>query len=95
MSAPRSPSAFSPRSRPRPTPPARLAAGDTEGQPNLAYRAKSRAEALGREAEHTKAAVAREAARTKKTLGREGKRAARRAKSVAHKATKTIEGALK
>ena len=71
-----------------------LAAGDTEGQPNLAYRAKSRAEALGREAEHTKAAVAREAARTKKTLGREGKRAARRAKSVAHKAPKTIEGAL-
>ena len=72
-----------------------LASGDTEGQPNLAYRAKSRAESLGRGAEHTKAAVAREAVRTKKTLEREGKRAARRAKSVAHRATKTIEGALK
>ena len=72
-----------------------LAAGDTEGQPTLAYKAKTRAEMLGREAEHTKAAVAREAERTKKSLQREGRRAARKAKKVASKATKTIEGALK
>ncbi|MFT3862533.1 DoxX family protein [Micropruina sp.] len=71
-----------------------LASGDTEGQPNLAYRAKTRAEALSREAEHTKAAVAREAARTKKSLQREGKKAARQAKKFASKATKTVEGAL-
>lgn len=72
-----------------------LASGDTEGQPNLAYRAKYRAEALSREAEHTKAAVAREAARTTKTLSREGKRAAKKAKKMADRAGKTIEGALK
>lgn len=72
-----------------------LAVGDTEGQPTLAYKAKTRAEMLGREAEHTKAAVAREAERTKKSLQREGRRAARKAKKVASKATKTIEGALK
>lgn len=61
-----------------------LAAQDTEGRPNLAWRAKNRAELLGREAEHTKA-----------TLAREGKRAARKAKKVATRATKSIEGALK
>jgi uncharacterized membrane protein YphA (DoxX/SURF4 family) len=83
-----------------------LASGDTEGQPTLAYKAKTRAEMLGREAEHTKAAVVREAEhtkaavvreaeRTKKSLQREGKRAARKAKKVASKAGKTIEGALK
>lgn len=72
-----------------------LAAQDTEGRPNLAWRAKNRAELLGREAEHTKAALAREAAHTKATLTREGRRAARKAKKVASKATKTIEGALK
>ncbi|HOB87829.1 MAG TPA: hypothetical protein PKO38_09095, partial [Bacillota bacterium] len=32
-----------------------LAAQDTEGRPDLAWRAKNRAELLGREAEHTKA----------------------------------------
>ncbi|MBK8445870.1 MAG: DoxX family protein [Micropruina sp.] len=72
-----------------------LAAGDTEGHPNLAYRAKTRADALGREAEHTKAAVVRQATRTKRSLEREGRKAARKAKRVATKATKTIEGALK
>ena len=83
-----------------------LAAQDTEGRPDLAWRAKNRAELLGREAGHTKAAISREAAHTKATLSREaahakaglareGKRAARKAKKVAGKATKTIEGALK
>lgn len=72
-----------------------LAAGDTEGQPDLAYRAKARADALGREAEHTKAAVVRQATRTKKSLEREGRKAARKAKKVANQATKTLEGALK
>ncbi len=72
-----------------------LAAVDTEGQPNLANRAKFKAEALGREAEHTKAAVAREAQRTKKSLTKEGRRAARKAKKMAGRAGKSIEGALK
>lgn len=72
-----------------------LAAQDTEGKPNLAWRAKNRAELLGREAEHTKATISREAAHAKASLAREGKRAARKAKKVANKATKTIEGALK
>ena len=72
-----------------------LAAQDTEGRPDLAWRAKSRAELLGREAEHTKATITREAAHAKANLAREGKRAARRAKKVATKATRTIEGALK
>lgn len=83
-----------------------LAAQDTEGRPDLAWRAKNRAELLSREAGHTKAAISREAAHTKATLSREaahakaglareGKRAARKAKKVAGKATRTIEGALK
>ena len=72
-----------------------LAAVDTVGQPNLANRAKFKAEALGREAEHTKAAVAREAQRTKKSLTKEGRRAARKAKKMAGRAGKSIEGALK
>ncbi len=72
-----------------------LAAGDTEGQPNLANRAKIKAEALGREVEHTKAAVARETERTKRSLTKEGKRAARNAKKMAGRAGKSIEGALK
>ncbi len=76
-----------------------LAAQDTEGRPDLAWRAKNRAELLGREAEHTKATISREAAHAKANLTREGKRAARKAKKVASKATKTatktLEGALK
>ena len=72
-----------------------LAAQDTEGRPDLAWRAKNRAELLGREAGHAKAAISREAAHTKASLTRQGKRAARKAKKVAGKATKTIEGALK
>lgn len=76
-----------------------LAAQDTEGRPDLAWRAKNRAELLGREAEHTKATISREAAHAKASLTREGKRAARKAKKVAAKATKTatktLEGALK
>ncbi len=72
-----------------------LAAQDTEGRPDLAWRAKNRAELLSREAGHTKAALSREAAHAKAGLAREGKRAARKAKKVAGKATKTIEGALK
>ena len=72
-----------------------LASADTEGAPNLAWRAKSTAATLGREAEHTKAFVAREAARTTKKLSREGKKAARKAKKVTDKATKSLEGALK
>ncbi len=76
-----------------------LAAQDTEGRPDLAWRAKNRAELLGREAEHTKATISREAAHAKANLTRGGKRAARKAKKVAAKATKTatktLEGALK
>ncbi|MFT3970293.1 MAG: DoxX family membrane protein [Micropruina sp.] len=76
-----------------------LAAQDTEGRPDLAWRAKNRAELLGREAEHTKATISREAAHAKANLTRGGKRAARNAKKVAAKATKTatktLEGALK
>ncbi|MFT4295217.1 MAG: DoxX family protein [Micropruina sp.] len=72
-----------------------LAAQDTEGQPNLAWRAKNRAELLGREAEHTKATITREAAHAKASLAREGRRTARKAKRVAAKASKSIEGALK
>ncbi|MFT4216110.1 MAG: DoxX family membrane protein [Micropruina sp.] len=72
-----------------------LAAQDTEGRPDLAWRTKNRAELLGREAEHTRATISREAAHAKASLAREGKRAARKAKKVANKATKTIEGALK
>lgn len=72
-----------------------LASADTEGRPDLAWLTKARADALSREAHHTKAALAREAARTKATLAREGKRAARKAKRVAKDATRTIEGALK
>jgi len=72
-----------------------LASADTEGHPDLAWRAKSRAKALGREAEHTKAALTREAAHTKASLTRKGKRAARKAKKVAAKASKAVEGALK
>lgn len=76
-----------------------LAAQDTEGRPDLAWRAKNRAELLGREAEHTKATLSREAAHAKANLTRGGKRAARKAKKVAAKATKTatktLEGALK
>ena len=51
-----------------------------------AYRERTRADRI---------AVAREAERTKKSLQREGRRATRKAKKVASKATKTIEGALK
>lgn len=72
-----------------------LATQDTEGRPDLAWRAKSRAELLGREAGHTKATITREAAHAKANLTRGGKRAARKAKKVATKATRTIEGALK
>lgn len=72
-----------------------LAAADTEGQPSLANKAKIKAEALGREAEHTKAAVAREAARAQKTLAKETKRAVRKGKKMADQAGKSIEGALK
>ena len=72
-----------------------LASADTEGHPDLAWRAKSRPKAIGREAEHTKAALSREAAHTKASLTRGGKRAARKAKKVAAKASKAVEGALK
>lgn len=72
-----------------------LAAQDTEGQPNLAWKAKYKAEALGREAEHTKNALTREARRTKATIEKETRKAAKKAKKVAAKAGKTVEGALK
>lgn len=72
-----------------------LAAQDTEGQPNLAWKARYKADALGREAVHTKAALSREARRTQATIAKETKRAAKEAKKVANRAAKSVEGALK
>ena len=60
-----------------------LAAQDTEGRPNLMWRARTQKEALEREAERTKAAIIRDA-----------RKAAGKAKSVAVSAKKSIESAL-
>ncbi len=60
-----------------------LASADTEGQPNLAWRARAQKEAMERGAE-----------RLRNQLAREGAQAAKQAKKVARKASKSLESAL-
>ncbi|MBK8459673.1 MAG: DoxX family membrane protein [Micropruina sp.] len=60
-----------------------LASADTEGRPNLIWRARTQKEAISREAERLKFQISKDAAK-----------AAKKAKSAGRKATKSIESAL-
>ena len=67
-----------------------IAAGDTAGQPSLAWRARHAAEAARRETARTKGTAQREAARTIHTAQKE---AARTVRSAQREAARTVQSA--